>query len=221
MTSRFNLADARGLIFDCDGTLLDTMPVWNRLEADFARMAGVVFSDEQLEELRAVPTEECAAIYHDRYGLGESQQDVLRMMDEALLGYYRDEVSALPGVARLLRRAQELGIPCTVVTSSPRRYVDAGLRHAGIDGFFKRVITTDEVGLSKQGDRIWLLAVEEMGSTPDTTWGFDDAAYAVRAMRHAGIHAVGAYDCDETGTYEQLAEAGEFAVHSLEELLEA
>ena len=215
---KFDLDETRGLIFDCDGTLLDTMPAWNELEADFVRRADVVLTDEQYEELRAAPIDECACLFHNRYGLGTSAEDVLQMMDDALLSYYQNKAPALPGVVDLLERAQERGIPCTVVTSSPRRYVDAGLAHAGIARYFKCVITTDEAGYSKQDVRIWQLALETMGSTPQTTWGFDDSVYAVKVMNEVGINTVGAYDCDETGTYDQLAAVADIAVHSLEEL---
>lgn len=219
MHTQFSLEGTRGLIFDCDGTLLDSMPTWNELEAGFARQANVVLTEDQLEELRAAPIDECAAIFHNRYGLGESPEHVLEMMDAALMGYYRDRARALPGVVALLERARTLGIPCVVLTSSPERYVQAGLAHAGIAGYFTRLITTDAVGMSKQDPGIWRLALDVLGSTPQTTWGFEDSVYAVNVMSSVGIRTVGAWDCDETGTYEQLEAAADIAVRSLEELL--
>lgn len=219
MAKEFKLAEASGLIFDCDGTLLDTMPVWNELEERMTGMTGLDFTQEQLEELRAAPLDEGAAIYHERYGLGESVQDVLDMVDEALIDFYRNRAEALPGVRELLEAARELGVPCVVVTSSPQRYVAPGLRRAGIDGFFRRVITTDDAGLSKQDVRIWQLALDEMGAQAHTSWGLDDSLYAVKVMNQAGLNTVGAYDCDETATFEQLQAEADIAVHSLAELL--
>lgn len=219
MPKTFSLEGVDGLIFDCDGTLLDTMPAWNELEERMVAMTRHDFTMEELEELRAAPLDEGAVIYHERYGLGSSAQEVLELVDGMLIDYYRDKSRALPGVKALLERAQSLGIPCVVVTSSPQRYVAPGLRRAGIEHYFKRVITTDDVGLSKQDPRIWQLALDEMNAQPETSWGFDDSLYALKVMNQVGINTVGAYDCDETGSFDQLAAEADIAVHSLEELL--
>lgn len=219
MAREFNLERASGLILDCDGTLLDTMPAWNEAESRMVAMTGLDLTQEQLEELRAVPMNEGAAIYHERYGLGSSAEEVLDIADNLLIDYYRDKSTALPGVHALLERARKLGVPCVVVTSSPQRYVMPGLERAGIAGYFKRVITTDDVNLSKQDVRIWQLALDELGAEAETAWGIDDSLYAVKVMNEAGLNTVGAYACDECGTFEQLAAEADIAVRSLEELL--
>jgi HAD superfamily hydrolase (TIGR01509 family) len=208
-----------GLVFDCDGTLLDTMPAWNEEEARMTELTGVPWTQEMYEEIRAVPLNEGARIYHERYGVGESPEAVLQLIDGMLIDFYRDKSVALPGARELLERARSLGIPCVVVTSSPQRYVVPGLRRAGLDGYFRRIITTDDVGLSKQDPRIWQIALRELGAQPETSWGLDDSVYAVKVMNQVGMNTVGAYDCDETGTFEDLAAVADIAVHSLEELL--
>lgn len=219
MHETFSLDGVSGLIFDCDGTLLDTMPAWNEQEAQMVKLTGHDFTQEELEELRAVPLNEGAVIYHERYGLGESPEEVLQIVDGMLIDFYRDKSTALPGARELLEQARQRSIPCVVVTSSPLRYVIPGLQRAGLDAYFKRIITTDDVELSKQDPRIWQLALDEMGATAETAWGLDDSLYAVKVMNQVGINTVGAYDCDETGTFEQLAAEADVAVRSLEELL--
>ena len=209
----------RGFIFDCDGTLLDTMRVWNDCEDELQRLAGRRFTQAEFEEVRSASITEAAAIFHNRFGIGESPEDVLDFMDGMLLDFYRHKVSPEPGVPELLTRAHEAGIPCTVVTSSPRRFVEAGLRRCGLFDFFVKVCTTDELNMSKSEPGIYRHALAAMDSRPEMTWGFDDAVYAIRVMRSLGIRTIGAYDCDETGSFEALAAEATHATRDLGSLL--
>lgn len=211
-------AQATGFIFDCDGTLLDTMGAWNELEEQMFEQATIPFTEADLDEVRALPIQHSADKFF-RHGIGNSPEHVIEMLDNALLDFYQDEASPLPGAVEFVRAAREAGIPCTVVSSSPQRYVQAGLTRAGIADAFVRMITTEDAGMSKQDPRIYLLAIEEMGSDVATTWGFDDAVYALNVMRDTGLRTCGCYDHDETGTYEQLAEAADIAIRSFEEIL--
>ena len=210
---------ASGFIFDCDGTLLDTMPIWNEAEARMIERLETPLTDEQMDEIRSAPIDTAATIMHERYGLGESPHDVLAFLDDMLLGFYRDTAQAKPGVVALLELLHAQGIPCSVVTSSPMRYVRAGLEHAGILEYFGRIVTTDDAGLSKQDERIYQLALDAIGADRATAWGIDDALYAVKVMSNFGIKTVGVYDCDKTSTFEGLQEVADIAVRSLEELL--
>jgi HAD superfamily hydrolase (TIGR01509 family) len=219
MATTFTLDDTRGLIFDCDGTLLDTIEAWNESEANTVAMTGVEWSQVQLEELRAAPLNEGARMLHERYGVGSSAQEVLEIIDAELIGFYREKAVSKPGAVELLREAQTRGIPCVVVTSSPQRYVMPAFERCGLDGYFKRVITTDDAGISKQDPRIWELALDVLGCGAQESWGFEDSIYALKVMNQVGIRSVGCYDCDETGTYEQLSAEAMVTVRSLEELL--
>ena len=210
----------RGFIFDCDGTLLDSMQAWNEAEDTLQRMANAPVSPEDATSIHALPIEESAALWHEKYGVGESAEDVLAIEDNVLLSFYRERVEVLPGVRTMLERAQEQGIPCCVVTSSPKRYVQAGLERWGLASFFAEICTTDELGMTKEETAIYEHAMATMGSTPETTWGFDDAVYAVNTMTRAGIRTVGAFDPNNTShPFEDLQAAATVAVHSLEELL--
>lgn len=208
----------QGFIFDCDGTLLDTMDAWNALEEELFAQASVPFTEAQKTEIRALPIQLGAGKFHE-HGIGKSPEDVLAMLDSALLDFYAEEACALPGAVEFVHAAQTAGIPCTVVSSSPQRYVLAGLARAGIVDAFTKIITTEDVGMSKQDAGIYLLAAETMGSAPEHTWGFDDALYALEVMRAVGMRTCGCYDHDEVGTYKQLAATANLAIRSFTELL--
>ncbi len=209
---------ASGFIFDCDGTLLDTMNAWNALEEDLFAQVSIPFTPEQIDEVRALPIQLSAGRFFE-HGIGESPEDVMEILDTALLGFYQTEAKALPGAKEFVRAAQAAGIPCTVVSSSPQRFVVAGLERNGFADAFRAIVTTEDVGMSKQDPRIYLHAVEAMGSQVESTWAFDDALYALEVMRGVGLRTCGCYDHDETGTYEQLKGAADIAIRSFEELL--
>ena len=72
----------KGIIFDCDGTLLDTMDMWHEIEAELARRSGVEPSEELAAELAPLTLPEVAAYFHERHGLGSSNNEVLDMLGE-------------------------------------------------------------------------------------------------------------------------------------------
>ncbi|MBQ9020788.1 MAG: HAD family phosphatase [Eggerthellaceae bacterium] len=210
--------DASGFVFDCDGTLLDTMDAWNALEEDLFAQASIPFTPEQIDEIRALPIQMGAGRFYE-HGIGNSPEHVLEILDTALLSFYQNEVCALPGAVDFVQAARAANIPCTVVSSSPQRYVVAGLKRADIADAFTAIVTTEDVSMSKQDPRIYLHAIEAMDAQAETSWGFDDALYALKVMRETGLRTCGCYDHDETGTYEQLADVADIAIRSFTELL--
>ena len=185
----FDFDGARGFIFDCDGTLLDTLDAWDEAERELFAQAGELTQDQE-DEIHAAPIEGACAILHERYGVGESAADVLAHLDGYLLPYYRDESAPMEGAIAFVREIHRRGLPCVVVSSSPRRYLEAGLERAGILDCFSALVSTDEVGVSKQEPGIYEVAVRELGCEPADVWAVDDAPYAVAAMREFGLRTI-------------------------------
>ena len=203
----FNLAD--GFIFDCDGTLLDTLDAWDEAERDLFAQAGNL-TREQEDEIHAAPIEGAAVILHDRYGVGDSAAAVLSHLDGYLIPYYRDCSVAMSGAVEFVRAVHERGLPCVVVSSSPRRYLEAGLARAGILECFDALVSTDEVGVSKQDFGIYEVAIRELGCEAGRVWAVDDAPYAIAVMHEFGLKTICVGERD--------SEVADFNVGSLEEL---
>ena len=210
--------EAQGVIFDCDGTLLDTMGVWDEVEEPIFAQIRKLTPDEEAE-LHAVAIEEAARLFHEKYGACSSTQEVLDMMDGRLMEEYRDHPKVLPGAIDLLKRLKELGIPCVVISSSPFRFIETGLVSSGLRSYFKEVITSDVYNLSKQDPRIYETACEIMGSTSDTTWAIDDAVYANAVLAELGYHTIAPLNGRDEETAAQLRALAEQVVDTLDELL--
>lgn len=207
-----------GVIFDCDGTLLDSMRVWRETEAELARRANVTLSAAETDALTAMTIPECGAFFHERFGLGSSGDDVVAMMDELMLEFYRERVLARPGALAFVQGLAGRGVHMSVASSSPQPYLQAGLERCGFAPYFDAIVSVDDVGASKREPAVYDRAREAMGTPLATTWGVEDSVYAIRTLKAADYRTLGIYDCDISGTAEELREAAERFIATFEDV---
>lgn len=207
-----------GVIFDCDGTLIDSMMVWRETESALARRAGVTLTANDTDALTAMTIPECGAFFHERFGLGASGDEVVAMMDELMLEFYRERVAARPGALEFVQALAERGVRMSVASSSPQPYLQAGLERCGFTPCLDAIVSVDDVGASKREPAVYDRARELMGTSLATTWGVEDSVYAVRTLKAANYHTLGIYDCDISGTCEQLATEAERFITTFEDL---
>lgn len=207
-----------GAIFDCDGTLLDSMGVWREMESEFAHRAGGELTEADRDLLTTLTTPEAGRFFHEKFGLGSSADDVVGMVNEYMLNYYSTRAVARPGALSFVQGLSELGVRLSVASSSPVAFLRAGLEHTGFLSLLDAVVSVDDVGKPKREPAVYERAQSLMGTDVAMTWGFEDAAYAIGTLRRAGFHALAVYDCDESGTFEELSAAADKTVRSFLEL---
>lgn len=193
-----------GIVFDCDGTLLDSLGMWYELEQELSRRAGCELTKSDRDAITTFTIPETGAFMHEKFGLGKSAEDVVQMMNDFLLDYYRLQVNEKPGALSFVRALRERGVVMSVASSSPQSYLQAGLAHAGFSPYLEAIVSVDDVGASKREPAVYDHARMRMGTSLESTWVFEDASYALRTVRAAGYRAVGVYDCDESGTMADL-----------------
>lgn len=207
-----------GVIFDCDGTLIDSMAAWRALEEDLAARAGREFTREDADALTVRTIPECGEYVHEKFGLGDSPADVVRMIDEFMLAFYSTRAELRPGVRAFVEGLAARGVHMTVASSTPKPLLEAGLAHVGLREFLEAIVSVDCVGKSKREPAVYDHARSVMGTDLRFTWGFEDALYAVQTLRRAGYPVVGVYDDDLAGTYEDLIAHADVAIRSFEDL---
>lgn len=207
-----------GVVFDCDGTLLDSMGVWREAENELARRAGAVLSKADSDKLNTLTIPECCRFFHERLGLGNTSEEVKDMIDDFLLDYYRTRATERPGALAFVRGLVERGAAVSVASSSPQSYLRAGLARAGFDPYVQAIVSVDDVGKSKREPAVYDRARELMGTPIETTWGVEDSLYALRTLCSAGYRTLAIYDCDVAGTYEDLSSNADIVIRGFEEI---
>lgn len=206
-----------GVIFDCDGTLLDSMPAWHRLEAELARKAGISLSPFQLVCLNSNTLPETASFFHE-CGLGESAEEVLSFARGRLLREYRSHVQPREGAYELVSRLHDDGVKLAVASSSPSCFLEAGLQRAGMLELFDVIASAEDEGRSKGDPQFALSVAFRLGVSPENCWCVDDSVYALRAMSESGFMTLGIYDSDNAGTKEDLREVADSYIGEFDEM---
>ena len=210
--------DIKGIIFDCDGVLLDSLMIWEDLGARYLRSKGKVPEEGLAETLFSMSLEQGAEYLNRNYDLGETAEEIGQGLQDMLRDLYFYEVLAKPGAAELLETLSKRGLRVTAATSSPREHIERALERNGMLGYIERIFTNSEVGTSKHSPDIYNIAAESMGTKPGETVVFEDSLYALKTAADAGYHTVGVYDSHGESDQEGLERTADIYVKELAEL---
>lgn len=208
-----------GLILDCDGVLLDSMGAWEQAEIDACATVGIHPTKEDIDHVNTLTLIEACEYYHEKYGAGGSVEETLRIIDESMQRFYSNDVVVEPGALDFVRTLHDKGVCTCVVSSSPLRYLQAGLGSCGFLPYLDDVLSADELGFTKREHPIYDKALEVLGTDKENTWGFDDTSYALKTLNSVGCHSVGIYSSDMNSSVERLRSVAEYTyAGGLEEL---
>ena len=187
----------RGAIFDVDGTLLDSMFIWDTIGETYLRSIGYEPREKLNEVFKNMSLFQAARYYRTEYGVTLSIDEIMNGVNAMLERYYRFEVSLKPGVAELLAQLQASGVKLCIATATDRYLVEAALERCGVLSCFGAVFTCNEVGHGKDEPDIFEEALRFLGTEKAETVVFDDALYAVRTAKEAGFPVAVIYDSHE------------------------
>ena len=178
----------RALIFDCDGTLADSMPLHWRAWDAVCKRNGIELPEERFYKLGGVPSQKILAMLKQEQGLAFDPAEISRQKEEAYLPLMA-EVKLIEPVAAIDR--EHVGkLPMAVATGGRTKYIRPLLEGLGISDWFQAIVTSDDVKNHKPAPDTFLKAAALLGVPPEDCRAFEDTDLGMEAIRAAHMDAV-------------------------------
>ena len=182
------LEEIKGVIFDMDGTLIDSMWVWEEVDVDYVKRYQLVEPEGFYEAIEGMSFTDVAKYYKKTFPQIRDSVEQIKA-DWMEMGYrlYRDEVELKSGVKEFLEELKKRGIKIGIATSNDRDMTEMVLAARGILQEFDAICTSDEVKIGKPAPDVYLKAAEDLGVDPKDCLIFEDVPAGLMAGKSAGM----------------------------------
>lgn len=199
----------KGAIFDMDGTLLDSMPVWDTLASDYLWSQGIEPPEDIREIMRPLSLAQTARYFRETLGMRAGEEEIIADINGMIAHQYTDVVPLKAGVKPYLERLSHLGVHMCVATATDKALATAALERNGVLGYFEFVLSCGETGGGKDSPDFFTAALEKLGTDKDKTVVYEDALYAVKSAKQAGLYVVGVNDISAAADAEKISRAAD------------
>ena len=209
----------KGAIFDLDGTLLDSMPLWNTRATDYLVSRGIMPEPDVDKTYKALSLVQAAEYFREHYGFTESVEEISHQLNQGVEKGYFETIKPKDGVPEFLEFLRGRGIPMCIATATERYLVEAVLTRLGLLDYFKGILTCGEVGHGKDEPEIFLRAAKLLGTGVSDTAVFEDAPHAIKTARSAGFFIAAVADDSYTEERENIRAMSDIFITSYKDLI--
>ena len=207
------------LIFDLDGTLIDSNGVWVEVDKTFLERRGAPYTREYYEGVAHTILSNCAIFTKEYLHLEESCEEIIAEWMELAADKYGTQVPLKPHVKEYLDKCRDAGHRMAVFTACVPEHCRAAMDRHGLEPYFERVIYAQELGVDKKSPAIFRKVAESLGVRPRDCVLFDDSLSACKAAKAAGMTVVGVHDGWFSDTSVDMREVCDQYIRDFGELL--
>ncbi len=209
----------KGIIFDLDGTLLDSMGVWNDVDIEFFKRRNIPLTDEYKEKIKSMHFDTAAKYTKETYNLPESEKEIIDEWLELCEEAYSTTVMLKDGAKEFIKYCKECGLKLTIATASTDKISEAVLRNNGVREYFDAKTYVEEVGKDKHEPDVYLLAARKLGLEPKECIVCEDILIGLKSAKKVGFTTVAMYDEDSKDEWEEICETSDINIHSFAVLM--
>ena len=208
----------KAAIFDLDGTLIDSMYVWEKVDHDFLTERGIPVTAEYTEAVRGMYFESAARYTIEKYGLKESPEQIIHIWLNMARYEYEHNVRLKPFAGELLLGMRSQGMKIGMATSSNPFLLEPVLKSNGVEKMFDAVCYTSQAGRNKSFPDVYLYTAERLGVKPQDCIVFEDIIEGINGAKQAGMFTVAVYDKASEENREEIKRIADRYIYGFKEM---
>lgn len=209
----------KGAIFDIDGTLLDSMGVWEVITQKFFDKHKLDYNEHHAGKFREFTLAESCAYIKENFSVAEDEEQISQELKSMAAFEYANNIKLKPYAKEYITKLYNSGVRLAIATSGFAELCRSALTRCGVWEMFDAVALSSEVGVNKSNPDVYLLASRRIGIDPKDCTVYEDILSGLQGAKKAGMTAVGIYDELSSSSHDEMKKIADKWINSWSELL--
>ena len=180
----------KALIFDMDGVIIDSEPLWEKAERILLNRKGIEYDHNYRDKIMGLNQDDSARVLKETFNLKEPIETIISERIDILLRIYEEYLELVPGFLKLLKKLTHHNFLLALASSSPKIVIDYVLNKFSLYEYFQVVVSGDSVEHGKPFPDIYLLASDKLGIKPNESVVIEDSINGLNASKRAGMFCI-------------------------------